>query len=322
MPDEDDAQGTRSEYRSRVTAMRNAMFIIGFIGFVLISQVWATYGWYNTWWYIGGWGLALLIGMFLLGPLIVANRSPKFSSAKMGGTIALPQPILTVPAQGGWPEMVMYDPGSVRGYGIEEHKVSAKGYVWLPGMMAIVLGEGGRGVNVNANCKLVQLSEHCELAPHLYDAMTKYPRYKNDIPVWVGLFPELINSPTLEQLEYFKRRCEDFGVSRKMFEGSENDKKPAFRAVLEEYASALSKFRYPEMEKPEKMFDTISRSQNAMIEKLRKDNSFFKSEITALQDLYKVRKELPPERTWMDRLPMGGDQRQPEREEPEQGRRY
>lgn len=320
MPDEDEPQGTRSEYHSKVTSMRNALFVIGFLGYILISKVWATYGWYNTWYYIGGWGLAILIGMFLLGPLIVANRSPKFSSAKMGGTIALPQPILTVPAQGGWPEMVMYDPGSVRGYGIEEHRVSAKGYVWLPGMMAIVLGEGGRGVNVNANCKLVQLSEHCELAPHLYDVMIKYPRYKPEIPIWVGLFPELINAPTPEQLEYFKRRCEDFGISRKVFEGAE--KIPAFRAVLEEYANALSKFRYPEMEKPEKMFDTISRSQNAMVEKLRKDNSFFKSEITALQDLYKVRKEFPPEPKWTDRLPLSGGDRQPEREENGQRGRY
>lgn len=321
MPDDDDEPVRPNVYKSKISGMRNALFIIGFIGYVLLAKVWATYGMYNTWYYVGGWGLAFLIGMFLLTPLIIANRSPKFSSTKIGGTIALPQPILTVPAQGGWPEMVMYDPGSVRGYGIENHRESAKGYVWLPWLLAIILGEGGRGVNVNANAKLVQLGEHCELAPHLYDAMIKYPKYKAELPIWMGLFPELINNPTPEQLEYFKKRCEDYGIPRKVFEGT--DGVVPFRVVLEEYASTLSKFRYPDLTlKSEQLWENVIRNQSAMVDRLKRDNAFFKSEITALQDLYKVRKELPPEPTWRDRLPFSQDSRQPEREESDRERRY
>jgi len=319
MTDDDDSTVQPNRYVNRATQMKNALLIIGFFGYILLAKLCASYGYYNTWYFIGGWGLAMVIGMFLLGPLIVSNRSPKFGSPKMGGTIALPSAILKAPAQGGWPDMWMYDPGSVRGLGIEEHKMSAKGYVWLPATLAIVIGQGDRGVNVFANCQLVQLGEHCELAPHLYDTMLNYPKYKPEIPVWVGIFPELINQPTPEQLEYFKKRCEDYGISRGAFEGAGG--KVPFRAVLEEYATSLSRFRYKDMDHPEKILEGISKSQNSMIEKIRRDNAFFKSEITALQDLYKVRKELPPEPTWRDRLPIGGEQRSPEREEQEQ-RRY
>ena len=317
--DDDESPETGTSYRSRTTSMRNAVLVIGFIAFFLASRVWATYGYYNTWYYLGGWGILAVFVLFLWGPLLIANKSPNFSSPKMRGTIALPQPILTVPPQGGWPEMVMYDPGSVRGLGIEEHKMSARGYVWLPSTLAFILGEGGRGVNVNANCRLVQLSEHCELAPHLYDAMIKYPKYKPEVPVWVGLFPEYINEPTPEQLEYFKVRCEDYGITREVFDG--DGKRPPFRAVLEEYASTLSRFQYPETTAFQQMLDMIMRSQNALIDKLKKDNSFFKSEITALQDLYKVRREVQPESRWLDRLSLGGEQQPPERENQEQ-RRY
>jgi len=323
MPDEDQAPVKPNVYRSRVSNMRNAILIIGFIGYFLLAQVWATFGYYNTWYYLGGWGLFFVFVMFLWGPLVVAARSPKFSSTKIGGTIALPQPILTVPAQGGWPEMVMYDPGSVRGLGIEEHKMGAKGYVWLPWMLAIILGEGGRGVNVNANCKLVQLGEHCELAPHLYDTMVQYTKYKPDVPVWVGLFPELINSPTPEQLEYFKRRCEDFGISRKAFEG--DDKRPAFRAVLEEFASTLSKFKYPILtDAPDKLLDNIMKSQNSQIETLRKEIDVWKSDVSALHDLAKYRQEPQREPNWWEKMPGAGreERRPPPREEPDEGRRY
>jgi hypothetical protein len=191
--------------------------------------------------------------------------------------------------------------------------------------MAIVLGEGGRGVNVNANAKLVQLSEHCELAPHLYDAMIKYPRYKPDVPMWVGLFPELINSPTVEQLEYFKRRCEDFGISRKAFEGEGDGKKPAFRAVLEEYASALSRFRYPEMERPERTFDNIFRSQASQIDTLRKEIDVWKSDVSALHDLAKYAREPKQEPGFFERttgITPPGNRNQNNQDQNEDGRRY
>lgn len=327
MPEEDETPGTRSPFQSRVSGMRNATLIIGFIGYIILSRVWASYGYFNSWYALGGWGLVGIFVMFFWGPLVVANRSPKFSSNKMGGTIASPQPILEVPSQGGWPDMVLYDPGSVKGLGLYEHTMSAKAYVWMPKALAYIVGEEDRGVNVVANCHLMQLSEHCELPPHLYDAMVmmRRPAYKSKMTCFLGLFPLMTNELTSEQVEYYRRRCEQFGVSRAAFDGEVEGRVP-FKSVFEEYASATSRFRPDEKftkgESMTKMLESIMKSQNSMIEKLRRDNSFFKSEITALQGLYRVRKEATPEPTWRDRLPMGGDSRPVEREEPDQRSRY
>lgn len=296
MPEEDDTPTRRSEYRSRASGMRNALFLIGFVGYILLSRVWATYGYYNTWYYLGGWGLFLVFVMFLYGPLVVANRSPKFSSDKIGGTIASPQPIAECSAQAGWPKMVLYDPGSVKGLGIYEHTMTAKAYVWLPKSLAYIVGEEDRGVNVVANCHLTQLSEHCELPPHLLNRMVKMkrPAYKPEMPCFVGLYPLMINKLAPEKIEEYQKRCEHFGISHKAFEDGVTEDQVPFRQILDQYASETSKFEFDEeFTKAKEAYEVRTRALSTENAKLQAQLEWWQSYATTQNRIFNPQTPVP-----------------------------
>ena len=58
---------------------------------------------------------------------------------------------------------------------------------------------------------------------------------------------------------------------------------------------------------------TIIKSQNSLIDQLKRDNKFYKSEITAIHELHRYSKDVIPEPTWRDRMPMGSSDNQSER---------
>ena len=310
MPDQVEAGGEK-DFKPAMAQMQSAMLIIAFIGYCLLGYVWGGHGWYNTFFAWGGWLWLVLLFVLLYGGKVVENRSPKFVSNVVGTTIASPHPIIELEPQGGWPRMGLFALRTVRGLGIYEYSMTCRAYCWMPSILANTIGQEEKGVNVFANAQLVRLSEHSELAPHLVDAtrLMRRPAYNPEMPVYVAYFPLLVNDPTPEQLEEFKKEFEKLGVSREMFE-------PQIRGILERYACALSRFRYKDFEKPEQMLQTIIKSQNTMIDQLKRDNRFYKSEITAVQSMTKYGRDITKEPTWRDRLPM--PEREPEREEPEQ----
>jgi hypothetical protein len=58
------------------------------------------------------------------------------------------------------------------------------------------------------------------------------------------------------------------------------------------------------------MQQTIIKSQNSLIDQLKRDNKFFKSEISALHEMHRFSKDAAPERSWKDNIPMGSNDRQ------------
>ena len=319
MPEYDDTE--EKEFRNPTNAMGNASLIIFFIGYYLVAYIWGGHGYHNTMLAYGGYVVLGLIIMFKFTPMLIGLRSPKFSSNKIGTTIATPDPITTVEPQGGYPEMALYPPGSVMAMEFFDIKMSTKALVWAPSALMYVLGEQDKGVNVVANCNLQKLAEQSELAPHLLEATKRVTRigYKQNLPVYTGLFPLLINAISKERLEEYRKRFEDLGITREIFDGSLEKKIIGVRQILEQYAAETSKFRYgPEFTKPEQMLQTIITSQASLINQLKGDNKFFKSEITTLHQLHRVSKEVAAGASWRDRLPIPSGEREPEREEPEQ----
>jgi len=308
------------EFRNPATAMGNASMIIFFIGYYLVAYIWGGRGYCNTMLAYGGYVVLFVVVLFKFTPMLIGLRSPKFSSNKIGTTIATPDPITTVEPQGGYPEMALYPPGSVMAMEFFDIKMSTKALVWAPSALMYVLGEQDKGVNVVANCHLQKLAEQSELAPHLLEATKRVTRvgYKQSLPVYTGLFPLLINEVSKERLEEYRKRFEDLGISRELFDGSLEKQVIGVRQILEQYAAETSKFRYgPEFTKPEQMLQTIIKSQASLINQLKGDNKFFKTEITALHQLHRVSKEVTREPSWRERLPIPPGERETEHEEPE-----
>jgi hypothetical protein len=317
---EDEYADDEKEYRNPAVAMQNASLVIFLIGYFLVAWVWGGHGYYNSMLAYGGYVVLGIILLFKFTPMLIGLRSPKFSSNKIGSTIATPDPITTVEPQGGYPEMALYPPGSVMAMEFFDIKMSTKALVWMPSSLAYVLGEQDKGVNVVANCHLQKLAEQSELAPHLLEATKRVTRlgYKQNLPVYTGLFPLLINEISPGRLDEYRKRFMDLGISREVFEGNLEKQVIGVRQILEQYAAETSKFRYgEEFSKPEQMLQTIIKSQASLINQLKGDNKFFKTEISALHALHRVSKEVSRETSWRDRLPIPPAEREPEREEPE-----
>ena len=65
---------------------------------------------------------------------------------------------------------------------------------------------------------------------------------------------------------------------------------------------------------------TIIKSLNSLVNQLKADNKFFKTEISALHQLHRFSKETPRETSWRDNLPMAPGQREREQENDQENR--
>jgi hypothetical protein len=311
MPEDDNAT-TETEFKNPATQFGNFLIIILFVGYCLVGYIWGGSGQYNSFLALGGWFWLGGIALFKFTPMLIALRSPKFSSNKIGTTIATTAPLTRVEPQGGYPEMALYPAGSVMAMEFFDIKMTTKAMVWAPSSLVYVMGEQDRGVNVVVNCHLDKLADSSELAPHLAEATKRITRlgYKESLPIYVGLFPLLTNILPEERLNEYRRRFEERGISREQFDGDLEKKVIGIRQILEQYAAETSKFRYGvDFNKPEQMQATIIKSQSSLIDQLKRDNKFYKTEITAIQSLTKYARDIPREETWKDKLPMGGSQR-------------
>jgi len=316
MPDQVEAGGEK-DYKPPMAQMQNAMLIIAFIGYCLLGYVWGGHGWYNTFFAWGGWLWLVLLFVLLYGAKVVENRSPKFVSLVVGTTIATPEPIVTTAPQGGWPAMGLFALRTVKGLGIIEFTMTCRAYAWIPLELAYKIGNEEKGVNVFANCHMMRLREHSELAPHLLDAtrLIRKPAYNPEMTVYCGMYPLLTNELSPDQTEQVKKKFESIGIAREMYE--------KIRPILETYAATLSKFRYgPEFTKPD-MLQNIIKSQDTQIDTLRKEIDTWKSDVSALHDLQKFARETRREPTIWERLPVASrEERGPsDRREYEEGRR-
>jgi hypothetical protein len=324
MPEEEN--DTETEFKSPATQMGNFLIVILFIGYCLLGYIWGGSGTYNSFFALGGWFWLIGIALFKFTPMLIGLRSPKFSSNKIGTTIATTSPLTRVEPQGGYPEMALYPAGSVMAMEFFDIKMTTKAMVWAPSSLVYVMGEQDRGVNVVVNCHLDKLADQSELAPHLAEATKRITRlgYKESLPIYVGLFPLLSNSIPEERLNEYRRRFEQYGVSREMFDGDLEKKIIGVRQILEQYGAETSKFRYGvDFAKPEQMQGTIIKSQNSLIDQMKRDNKFLKSEITALHEMHRFSKDVTPEETWRDKIPMsGGQSNQNQNEQDNRGGRY
>lgn len=236
----DEGQRREFDYKPPMAHMQNAVIIIGFIGFLIWCWTFAGKGYYNTGGYLGGW---LWLGVVLIvkwGPAIIENRSPKGVSNKIGTTLASAEPVLVIPAQGTWLELGVWPAKTVRGLGVYAY-LTCRGYIICPTQLAYIIGEQNRGVNVFWNCHLEFFPDHRELPPHVLMALRgmRRPQYNVDIPAFFNNRPLMVNDPTPEQVEAFKKQFENIGVDRDTFD-------KAIKPILETYASTLSKFKYKE----------------------------------------------------------------------------
>jgi hypothetical protein len=236
----DEGQRRERDYKPPMSQMQNAVLIILFVMFVVVSKVMPSYGFYNAWWAIGGW---IWLGIFLAfkwGPAIIENRSPKGISNKIGTTIASAEPVLVIPAQGPWPEMGVWPAKTVRGLGVYAY-LTCRGYIICPTALAYIVGEQNRGVNVFWNCHLEFFPDHRELPSHILESLRgmRRPAYNSAIPAFFNIRPLLVNDPTAEEIETYRKQFEAIGISKKVFGET-------VRPILEIYASKLSKFKYVE----------------------------------------------------------------------------
>ena len=236
----DEGQRRERDYRPPMSFMQNAMIIIAFVVFVIASKVMPTYNFFNSWWAIGGWIWLGVFVAFKLGPAIIENRSPKGISNKIGTTIASAEPVLVIPAQGPWPELGVWPARTVRGLGVYAY-LTCRGYIICPTALAYIVGEQNRGVNVFWNCHLEFFPDHRELPPHVLTSLRsmKRPAYNPLIPSFFNIRPILVNEPTAEEIEVFRRQFEHVGITRSVFDET-------VKPILETYAAKLSKFKYKE----------------------------------------------------------------------------
>jgi len=236
----DEGQKREFEYKPPMSAMQNAFLVILFVAFVFWTWAFAGKGYYNTGVYLGGWLWLGVILIFKWGPAIIENRSPKGVSNKIGTTIASAEPVLVIPAQGTWPELGVWPAKTVRGLGVYAY-LTCRGYIICPTQLAYIIGEQNRGVNVFWNCHLEFFPDHRELPPHVLQALRgmRRPQYKVEVPAFFNIRPLLVNDPTPEQIEKFRGQFENLGIKRDAFDKT-------VKAILESYASDLSRFKYKE----------------------------------------------------------------------------
>jgi len=234
----DEGQRRELEYRPPMSQMQNALLVIFAIAYVFWCFAFAGNGYYNSGWVIGGWLWLFIILLFKWGPTVIENRSPKGVSNKIGTTLASAEPVLVIPAQGTWPEFGVWPAKTVRGLGVYAY-LTCRGYIICPTKLAYVIGEQNRGVNVFWNCHLELFTDHRELPPHIRQALIgmRRPQYKPEIPAFFNIRPLMVNNPTPEQVEDYKKQFEELGFDRKMFDKS-------IKPILETYAATLSQFKY------------------------------------------------------------------------------
>ena len=201
----------------------------------MLAYIWSSYQMWNDWVAFGGW---LWLGIFLMfkwGPLIIENRSPKGVCNRVGTTVASPDPVVTISANGVYPELGIWPARGVR-WGVITF-LTARAYIICPTVLAYKIGQGKQGVNVFWNAHLQIFTDHRELPPHVYQALRHMGKsYKPEMPVFFNIFPLIINDPTEEQLGEYAIRFESLGIPREKFK--------QVRPILEQYACTMSVFRY------------------------------------------------------------------------------
>jgi hypothetical protein len=293
----DEGQRRELEYRPPMGQLQNAALVILAIAYVFWCLTFAQDGYYNTGWVLGGWFWLFIILLFKWGPAIIENRSPKGVSNKIGTTLASAEPVVVIPAQGTWPELGVWPAKTVRGLGVYAY-LTCRGYIICPTKLAYIIGEQNRGVNVFWNCHLEFFPDHRELPPHVLQALKsmRRPQYKPEIPAFFNIRPLMVNNPTPEQIEDFRKQFESIGVVRETFDKS-------IKPILETYASTLSLFRYKEplTETGESLMQAL-RVADADNSRLRSSLEHWMDYATRMEDRMRDDKPVPPP-SLMDRMP-------------------
>lgn len=286
----DEGQKRELDYKPPMSQMQNAVIVILFVAFVIASKVLPSYGWFNAWWAIGGW---IWLGIFLTvkwGPQLIENRSPKGISNKIGTTVASAEPVLVIPAQGPWPELGVWPARTVRGLGVYAY-LTCRGYIVCPTALAYIVGEQNRGVNVFWNCHLEFFPDHRELPPHVLLALKgmRRPAYNSAIPAFFNIRPLLINNPTPEEKETFRREFEQLGIARDVFDQFVLPK-------METFATKLSEFKYKEplTDSGESLMQAL-RVADADNQRLRESLEHWMDYATRMEDRMRGPMPAPPE---------------------------
>ena len=201
-----------------------------------------------------------------IGTRIVKARSPKFIGNIYGDSIATTIPV-EIPAQGAWPDMGIWFPGSVDGAGVKTY-LTTNCYAVFPTALAIVQGR-----NLDANVYLRKYVDHDILPPHIRTALRRMvkPAYKRDIPVIHGYYPRLTNKLTKADTAALVSDAEEkLGVSPA--------KSVKLLEIFEHYANIASPFRYKEELTNTKGLPTLR------IEELSADNAKKDKQIAYWQD--------------------------------------
>lgn len=293
----DEGQKRELDYKPPMSKMQNAVIIIGFFFYAFWCWAFSGKGYYNTGIYLGGWGWLFVFIIVKWGPAIIENRSPKGVSNKIGTTLASAEPVLVIPAQGTWPELGVWPAKTVRGLGVYAY-LTCRGYIICPTALAYIIGEQNRGVNVFWNCHLEFFPDHRELPPHVLQALRgmRRPQYNVDIPAFFNIRPLMVNDPTDEQIEEFRKQFENIGVTRGEFDKS-------IRPILETYASTLSKFQYKEplTESGESLMQAL-RVADADNSRLRDSLEHWMDYATRMEDRMRGGAPAPPP-SMMERIP-------------------
>ncbi len=256
----------------------------------------------DPWWVFGMPACGLITFAVLYGPAEVKLASPHGISRLLSDSIKTNNPIATVPAIRGRPELGIYAFGSVDAphFGIGTF-VGTRELVVVPTKLARKVGR-----NLYVNCQSQDYTDHTQLPPDVFEKLKSLDEYRPDMHVEYGLYPE-------DQFDLTERDRQDF--KDQMVEKMQSLSVPiddktldALWTELEDIASSVSPFAYGvTTEEVYKNYDAREKALNHEIEKLRDSVRHWESMYMSLLKTVAPKTQVPPPNI-IERLGMVGPQ--------------
>ncbi len=180
--EDDEIQQSKSPLRTMTKLTLAVMWIALFIAV-----------WWNQstvpadpWWVLGMPVCGLITFAVLYGPAEVKLASPHGISRLHSDSIKSNNPLKTIAAIPGRPELGIYSFGSVDAphFGIGTF-VGTRELIVVPTKLAM-----RRGRNLDINCQTQDYTDHTQLPPDVFVALQELDEYRPDMHVEYGLWPE------------------------------------------------------------------------------------------------------------------------------------
>lgn len=297
-----------SMYKPPVAYMPNAIWVIVFVFYVLVMLINQSKTEVDPWFAWGGWLWFFATVFFKIAPMKIAMDSKKCVGNRIGSTLFQSKPVGVIPAEDGYPDMVIFPGGSVGAWNFHDTAITTRSLVIIPKTFAHEYNG-----QIAFNAWLETYLDHDELPPHVVRYLKEdliKPKYDSRMPVEFGVFPYLVHQPGDDEKKKFREMLFKKGLTEKQIENALPE--------LETYAVMVTPFKLPADIKDDE--DKRMRALNRKYALLQRDYDDLRTRHSDFMRLVQFSEHEPPQKRPLiplipPRAPPEEEQRQPYRDE-------